>query len=116
MMFARVLSLILSTSGKPINNRDSQQVQEDTLHILGTLKRFHAPCDHPEVTEPAIRLVSGEAWSLLYLWLCLKHGWPGGQIEPQALASIETALKQHLEPILEEREHEQVRRSVEGGR
>ncbi len=101
-MFRRCLSLILSASGKPVNDRDYRQVQEDTIHCLGTRKRFRCPADQPDAAPAAIRFCQGEAWTLLYLWVRCKHGWPGGEIEAEALANIENALESHFQPISEE--------------
>lgn len=101
-MFWRAMKLILAASTKPFNDRDSGLVQEDTIANLKVLKKAKCPYDCPQVTDPCIRFASGEAWSLLYLWLAFTHRWPANSITEDALTTIETSLKQHFEAIQEE--------------
>ena len=98
-MFRRALKLILAASMRPIDTRDADQVQSDTIHNLCVLRKAKCPYDCPQVTTPAICFVQGESWTLLYLWLKCKHGWPGGAIEGTALEKLETALEVHFSAI-----------------
>ena len=101
-MFHDVLRLIVTAASKPVNNRDAFQVQEDVLHILNTLRRYKCKPWRDGLVEPAIRFVESSAWSLLWLKIRFEHGWPGSEISAESLASVNVALQQHFDPILEE--------------
>ena len=93
-MFRRALELILSFSVKPNGCRDSETVQERTIGKLRLFRNYGQ--SDPALTDLCIRFVQGESWSLLYLWLKCKHGWPGGSIEPAAMESLEKSLEVHF--------------------
>jgi hypothetical protein len=94
--FDQMMSRIYSASTGIIRNRDHELVQEV---ILGRLrdKWSDAAGAECEVICAAMRFVEGPSWKLLYLRIRCQHGWPGGQIEPQALVSIDDALRQNFE-------------------
>jgi hypothetical protein len=92
-MFARVMRLIYSAAAKPVNDRNAEKVREDAVYILKALRESRAPPHCEGIVEPAIRFVESDAWNLLYLRIRWYHGWPGGDIDPQALANIDRALE-----------------------
>ena len=101
-MFQRALKLILTQSNWPVGSvRESDELQADITSNLLAVQHAKCPYDCPAVTGPCIRFVRGESWTLIYLWIKCKRGWPGGSIEPDALASIEASLWQHFEPLIQ---------------
>ena len=87
-MFKRVWNLIISAS-LPILNRDELQVKEDTLHILGTLRRFNAPPHVAGLVDPAIRFLETTDWGLMWEQIT---GHKNNMV----------ALEEHFQPIEEE--------------
>jgi len=100
-MYDRVMELIYTTAGQP-HGRAAEDIQEDTLHVLGTLKRFRTQPWRDGIVEPAILFVESEAWSLIYLRLRFEKKWAGGEIEPGALANIDESLRNHFQSLFEE--------------
>ena len=99
-MFQRALKLILAQCRWPIGlARESGQLQEDIVANLKVVQHAKCPYECPRITPLAIRFVQGESWTLLYLWLKCKHGWPGGAIEGTALTKLEDALEVHFSAI-----------------
>jgi hypothetical protein len=104
-VFRRVLNLVLSLAAKPQDNRCAEEVQEDTFHCLCTLKRFNAPPHTAGLVDPAIRLVCGEAWTLVWARIAIERNKARGECDPAALAELEGKISNYFNPNLEETNH-----------
>lgn len=99
-MYNKVLRLILSTAFAPADSRTSEEIQEDVLHVLGTLTRFRTQPWQDGIVEPAARFVQSSAWSLILA----KSRHERGQcvLPAEKLAELDQALRNHFQPIEEE--------------
>ena len=60
-----------------------------------------------QIVKAGIRFVESTAWGLLWARLRYEHACQGSDISSSELADLESALREHFEPIQEEYEREE---------
>jgi hypothetical protein len=96
-MFYQVLRLILNSATQAVDRRSAEKTHEDTLHCLGTLKRFRTPPQNGGLVEPAIRLCEDD-WPLLWMRIELeRHRRDGQGVDALTVRAVEDVLKAHFD-------------------